>query len=174
MGRIIYFLGVTLLLFTVTGCGFQPVYGTRDNSPSQWQAVPSLQKLVIEQIPGRDGQILRVALEDGIRPNGEQPASQDLRLSVDMNIKKQPVIIELDGRITRYNLEIIARYRVTNLSSGKILHRDTARRISSYNVASSDFSTFIAERDARERGLKALADQMLMQLAAALEPVNGL
>jgi len=149
-----------------SACGFRPVHGPADQSHLDSNA---LNFIAVDSIPDRSGQILQVALEDGIHPEGRQPENT-YRLSVDLQEIKQPIIIERNGRISRYNLIHVAKFRVYNPYDNATLHSGTAKRISSYNVSLSDFSTFIAEREGHERGLTALAQDIIMQLASAFEP----
>lgn len=158
-------LSVFLILLLLTSCGFRPLH-----APAEQMAVTNtmLHYVAVDSIPGRSGQILQVALEDGLHPEGRQP-ELSYRLGVSLNEVKQPIIVERTGRVTRYNLILSANFRVYDPSSGRTLHKGKARRISSYNVSTADFATFSAERDARERGLKELAEDIIMRLAAAFE-----
>jgi LPS-assembly lipoprotein len=161
---------LSLWLLTLSACGFQPVYQTgAQSTAAAGFALPALQ---IEKIPGRDGQILQTALEDGLNPQGMTPAEAHYTLSASLNTQKTPVVIELDGRISRFNLRHDVRFSVKDLRTGAVVHRGRAKRVSSYNVALSDFSTFMAERDARKRGLEVLAEQIIMQLAAATQSIE--
>ena len=132
----------------------------------------ALHFLAVDTIPERSGQILQVELEDILHPEGQVP-SQHYRLAVELGEIKQPIIVELTGRVSRYNLIHTANYRVYDPVSGANLHQGNAKRVSSYNVSTADFSTYTAERDARERGLKELAQDLVMRLAAAFEAPNS-
>ena len=58
--------------------------------------------------------------------------------------------------------------RFTNLvlaSTGQQLTSGTSVSINSYNILSNEFATFSAEQDARERGLREIADDIKVRLA---------
>lgn len=160
-----HFLIPITAFILLAACGFQPVYGPKGGN----HVAAPMHYIAVDDIPSRAGQILQIALEDGLHPQGDAP-KHSYRLAVQLEETRQPIIIERTGRVTRYNLIHTAKFRVYDPRGGQDMHKSNAKRISSYNVAPSDFSTFVGERDARERGLKELAQDILMQLAAAFAP----
>ena len=148
-------------LLILSACGFQPVYSTRN-------AQTSLQHIVVETIAGREGQLLTIALEDALHPSGA-PAAPHHHLHTTLKLRKQPIGIEPDRSVLRWNLYLTAEFTLNEATTGRVVLRDSARRISSYNVSESDFSSFVAEQDAIKRGIRELAHTIRLRLAAGLQ-----
>lgn len=159
-----------IALLTLTACGFHPVHGNKANT--------AINSMVLEEIKvevptkGRSGQLFRIALEDELHPENLYPTPR-YRLIGNLEEIKQPIIIERDARITRYNLILKSNYKLLDIASGETVHSKSSQRISSYNVSDSDFATFIANREARERGIKELARTIAMELASVLPDKNS-
>lgn len=150
-------------LLLLSACGFQPVHGRR-------AAAPELEQVEVAPIPGRTGQLLRISLEDRLRAGG----AAAWRLEASIAVTPQAVGIEADREITRYNLHLVSSFRLLRTGDGKEVLSGTVRRIASYNVSDSDFSTHIASRDALKRGLDELAEDYRMRLAAFFAGVSTL
>lgn len=161
------FTVILFLFYALSACGFQPVHGTKPQETSTGGKLEKVQVRVANQ--NRTGQLFTIALEDALHPSNHYP-EPDYLLTSSLEEIKQPIIIERDASITRYNLVLRARYSVQNLKTGDYLLRDKlSQRISSYNVSDSDFATFIADREARERGIEELARTISMELVTLLQ-----
>jgi len=159
---------VTLfLLTTLTACGFEPVHGTKD--AEHYAHKSPLAPIEVEvQNKDRMGQLFRIALEDALHPDNRYP-TPEYTLTTTLEEIKQPIIIERDARITRYNLILRATYSLQHIESAEFIAKNKrSQRISSYNVSDSDFATFVADREARERGIETLARNMSMELITLL------
>jgi LPS-assembly lipoprotein len=153
-----------ILLPLLAACGFRPVHAPLERAESA-----SLQQVRVDPIPaGRPGQVLQIALEDMMTPSGP-PANARYRVIAAITEVKRPIIIERNAEISRYNLEMTVPYSVVEVATGQTLGSGQVRRISSYNVSNSDFSTFIGERDARERGIQEAAQEISMRVATIVE-----
>ena len=154
-----------ICLVTLTACGFQPVHGTKTEQTAN---IIALEEIKVE-VPakGRLAQLYRIALEDSLHPSNLYPTPK-YRLTSAITEVNQPIIIQRDASIVRYNLVLKATYELTDIASGTQLAKKKIQRISSYNVSDSDFATFIAKRNAREQGIKALAKDLSMKLAATV------
>jgi len=150
------FLSV-FLLFVITACGFTPVYGVK--SPDD-----RLQSIDIAVIANREGQIVRNHLIDTLYRNG-QSMSPLYKLSVDSITEKTVEIgIDKDDEASRAQLRLETTMRLYNVESNRLLFERTVRTTTGYNILAGQFTTYITEQDAREQGLKALADQIITQL----------
>ncbi|MDG1285957.1 MAG: hypothetical protein P8P30_00150 [Rickettsiales bacterium] len=161
------FLVPICALFLLTACGFEPVHGTKVA-----QSNPLLEMIKVE-VPskGRTAQIYRIALEDALHPGNQYPEPR-YHLVSQLEETKQPIIIERDAQITRYNMVLKSTYELIDIASSKKLFSKHSQRISSYNVSDSDFATFIAERDARRNGIEALARTTAMEIATRLKAMQ--
>ena len=121
---------------------------------------------------GRGGQVLQTELEDLLHPDNVFPTPR-YTLKVTLEEAKQPIVIERNARVSRYNLVMIARYELVDLNSGATVYRNETKRIGSYNASLSDFSTYVAEGDARNRNIKQLANDMVMRISEKLKRFAG-
>ncbi len=152
-------------LFLLASCGFEPVYGTRGKTSSV--LLPGDIK-VMPITGGHEEQLLQIALEDALNPIGASTTQASWQLVVTLEKTQTPIAIEPDGTISRYNLNLAAHLQLSPAGAAEAAYTDHVRRISSYNVSESDFSSFIAQRDATERGIKELAQDVRLRLAAWL------
>lgn len=166
--RIISLIFALLLPLTLlTACGFEAVHAKGDSTlNSKYHA--ALNNIAVEVAnQDRSGQLFRIALEDTLHPDNHYAAPK-YNLRTTLEEIKQPLIIERDASITRFNLVLKARYSLTEIATGTKVKDKLSQRISSYNVSESDFATFEAERNARERGIEELARKIKMEIITSL------
>ena len=65
---------------------------------------------------------------------------------------------------TRTDLEITANYLLTDIKNGEILIKETTASTSSFDVVESVYATIVAEKDAREKSLNVLSDNIFTNL----------
>lgn len=154
---------VCAAVITVAGCGFRPLYGKSGGSDAA-----ALSTIQINQIPDRIGQKLRSLLLERLAPKG--PARRtDYTLSVTLKEAKRELAIRKDETATRANLVITAKFSLTaRRRPARGSFTGTAASTNSYNVLQSEFATLSAEKDARDRALNTIADEIRLRVAAAL------
>lgn len=162
------FLGASVLL--LSGCGFQPVYGTHRAAPSVAGAIPSqttasaLSRIDIAIIPDRVGQMLRNDLIDRLYRNG-YPSNPIATLKIrKLEENKTELDITKSSEATRAQLRIRTKMQLVDSSEHVLLDRDLST-ITSYNVLGSEFATRVSEEDARQSGLNDLARQVELNLS---------
>ena len=64
------------------------------------------------------------------------------------------------GNISRYNLPGNASFVLTEISTGKVIISDQVNTFTSYSASAQTLATETADRSARDRLMKALADQI--------------
>lgn len=144
----------------LAACGLHPLYGTNGVGAS---VADTLATIKVGVIPDRSGQILRNVLITKLNPDG-RPASPAYLLRVTLTEVQTGVSFESDQGITRRNLSVSARYTLTT-AAGEPTFSDTVSEITSYNVLQDEFMTVAGERDARERALTALGDDIRLRIA---------
>lgn len=163
-------LGLTVL-FTLAACGFRPMYtgqGTAD-SISGKQLTTEMSSVFIDEIPNREGQVLRRTLLGRLSPAGE-PEKPHYRLSVHLSeatIFQQGV--RQDNLATRYVMSYTAYYTLSSYPENKVLLKDTTVGRISYDVQLSPYATDVAERTSKERVMKIIGDDISLRLAAFLK-----
>ena len=150
MRRVAPFLAVLAL----TACGFTPVYGPGG-------AGTALQnRVLVEQPDDRTGFLLVQRLEERLGRAGD-PA---YRLAVDLALREEARAIDPDGDIRRFHLIGSAAYTLLLSGSDSVVQSATVDNFVSYSATGTAVATLAARRDAQERLMVILADQIVLQL----------
>jgi LPS-assembly lipoprotein len=145
------------------GCGFRPLYAER---PAAEGAVSSdLAAIRVLAIDDRSGQRLRNVLMQRLTPHGES-AQPRYSLITQLTESSSGVAQSLDGSATLGNVTIIATFSLIETSSGRSLMGGSARAITSFRYFGPRYGSVALERDAQERSLVELGDDIRAQLAA--------
>lgn len=146
------------------GCGFRPVYGTRESGSSEVQ--DRLGEVNVLLIPERWGQILRQALQEKMERSGDS-AARRFDLSVQVGLSAEPIAVQPDSSVTR--IRMIATANWTLMSQGpqrKTLASGTAREVDGFDIINQQFfGAELARQTALRRQMEALAEQITMRLA---------
>lgn len=144
----------------LAGCGLRPLYGpARDGAT----VAGELAAVRIETPKTPLGWTLadRLARELGVAG----AAAARYRLVVELERRRNVLAVQLDDSVTRYELTLIARFRLVELESGHELLRSEDRRVAGYGVLRQPYATLAAERDAERRAAAALARAIRNRLA---------
>ena len=153
--------GLALALLGAAGCGFKPLHATDGGARGE------LARVQIEQIADRTGQQLRNALLLSFPPGDPNaPAAWRLKVTVAESTRRLGVVKQ--DVATRANLTLTARYVLEDAAEGRTATAGELRSVNSYNILQSPYATLAAERDARARGVRQLADGLTTRLAAWL------
>lgn len=148
-------------LLLTAACGFEPLYGSKDGkSPTD-----DLAGTRINIIADRTGQQLRNNLLEELTPKGAT-APQNYQLEVKLNENLNQIAIAKDDTTSRASIEIIATFALAKIQDNTPLYQGVSRITMSYNITTSGFATVSAEADARRRGVRVIAEDMKLQLAA--------
>jgi len=143
------------------GCGFEPLYATDGSARGH------LARVHIDRIADRTGQQLRNALLLSFPP-GDPAAPAAWRLRVRLKEDKAELGVEKQDVATRANLTLTAFYTLEDAASDKPVLSGDLRSVNSYNILESPYGTLAAERNARERAVRQIADGLTARLAAWL------
>ena len=144
----------------VSGCGFRPLYGAKSLG-----AVDSeLAQVKIGIIPNRVGQQLHNYLLDRINRKG-RPKKPLYLLSIDVKIEKVRQALEPDETATRAKLIFTASFKLQEIATEKILLKNWARSVNSYNIVTSAIATRSAELDATDRAARDVSEEIRSLLA---------
>jgi len=153
---------VLFALFGLTACGFQPLYDERGN----FFIAHQFAKVQVAPIADRTGQNLRNSLITQLYARGraERPSYRlDTKIS---ETTSTSLAVRKSALSTRANLKMTANYSLTKISNGFELISTSSTVAVSYNILGSQFSTLIAEKNARERATQRLAEDIFSRLAA--------
>lgn len=148
----------TFLLSAVAlaGCGFQPAYGP-NGTASKLRG-----KVRVEPSDTREGFTLAHALEDIFA----QAVDEQYVLSFTVDTDEDGLGITTDQEITRYHVTGTAKFSLIRTADGQTVASGEARSFTAYSATGSTVSSVTATRDAYDRLMSILADQISVQIYA--------
>ncbi len=152
-------LALALIGAAAAGCGFQPLYATDGSARGE------IARIHIDRIADRTGQQLRNALLLSFPP-GDPDAPAAWRLRIALTEHKRNLGVEKQDVATRANLTLTASYTLEDAATDKPVLSGDLRSVNSYNILESPYGTLAAERNARARAVREVADGLTARLAA--------
>ncbi|MEX0370523.1 MAG: LPS assembly lipoprotein LptE [Tateyamaria sp.] len=151
-----HFAVLTLCLL-LAACGFEPVYGPGGTGTA-------LQNRVQVDTPiDREGFLLVRQLEERLGRAGDPAYALGVRLSV----FEEARAIDPDGDLRRFHMIGQAEYTLKDLSTGAIVSANSVDNFVGYSATGTTVATLAAKRDATERLMTILADEIVLQLQAS-------
>ncbi|MBI1404039.1 MAG: hypothetical protein GC147_12605 [Porphyrobacter sp.] len=153
-------------LLALTACGLQPMYAGGSGAA----VAQGLAAVEVPAIPGRDGWLVRNALQErlGIAGPGAGKGGAAYRLDVRLDDSLEALGVLNDDTITRERRILRARYQLFDAATGAILLDATAGSDAGIDVVSSEYATIAAEQKALENLARKVAEQMVTQVALTL------
>ena len=161
--RIVLLAGTSVLCIVGAACGFRPLYSEAGGANSK-----ALASVSIAQINDRSGQKLRNFLLERMAP-GTSGRKSLYTLKIKLQESKTIKNIRKDKSVTRANLSIAADFILTPKVGNRAVFKGTVLSTNSYNVLDSGFATLSAEKDARNRALRSLAEEIRLRVGIALQ-----
>lgn len=143
-------------LAMLAGCGFTPVYGPGGSAEALRGQIDVDGP---RDIPG-------FALVRQLETRLGLPDAPVYRLAAEIQLEEDELGITTGQEITRYEVLGRVRFRLIDLATGDIATRGVVENFTSYSATDTAFATRSAQRDARERLMVALADQVVARLLA--------
>jgi len=160
MKKASYFALVLSTLLMLSACGFHSVYGTHDTGTS---TAVALNNIAIDNIPNRNGQILRNDLID--RMYGKNRSSQpQYRLKISVTYSEEDLGILANATATRSLLNMSGDYSLTDAQGEEIL-KGTAHSVASFDKLDQIYATVAARQDAYDRTLHEVSEQIVNRLS---------
>ena len=157
MKKKLWILGLGLLL---TGCGFRPLYGQRE------QLLTDTQTVQIEPISGEGGYGMYMTLKDKLNPQG-QPTQPLYRLTVRLQAPTyQNQSIRSDNFATLETMNVVADYQLTRISDGKKVIATSVNANGLFNLILEPYATTVAQDKLYENVTRLLADDIATHVLA--------
>ena len=151
------FLSAALLL---SACGFSPVYGTHgDDGP----VIDRLNQIAINDIPDRNGQILRNYLIDRMYRKG-RPQIPEYTLNVKLHYSLADIGVQANATSTRTIMETFGDYSLLDAKEVEVLH-GTAHSITSFDKLSDQYNTLASSESAYDRTIHEVSEQIVNRLS---------
>ena len=154
-------LVIVLSLPLLSGCGFQPIFGTGVSPIIKGE----MKHIEISPIADKLGQALRNQLVQNIRPLGKSKITKYL-LNVKITESKQNLAIKKSEIATRANLTFVATYKIVSTIKKSTLTSGSSSMIASYNILTQTYATLSAERDARNRAIREISADITSKIAS--------
>ena len=156
MKKIRLFLPI-IIFFIFTSCGYEPIYSKNVSSNKE------LLSISVKNIKDRSGQILRNSLLNQLNPEKERVIIK-YKLTVEISESRSNLAYRRDMSATRADLIVTANYLLTEIKSGEIILKQETKSISSFDVVESVYATLTAEKDARNKNLQIISDDIFTNL----------
>jgi len=151
------FLGLSLgAALALAGCGFTPAYAPGGRAAA-------LTGSIAVDAPRSDAEF---ALVRQLEARLGQPAAPRYRLSYDVELTRQGVGINQQRETTRYQLVGRVRFSVRD-GAGNVVMSDFVSSLTGYAASGATTATLKATRDATDRLMILLADQIVTRLIAS-------
>lgn len=154
----------------VAGCGFRPVYGKQYQSERNAIASAQLAEIEVTGDTSRLNQLFQEELRDRLNPE-HVAIEKRYRLHVAINEMNIPLFVAPDGTYGRGNLQYTLSYGLTRNEDGKQVDNGQLKRVSSYAASETNaiYASYVAQDDARKRGVIELANDLAMRLGNRLD-----
>lgn len=158
------FLLLALSSTLLASCGFTPMYGEHSIS-NRADVKQAFSQIEIDNIPDREGQLLRNELIDRLNMRGHSDSPRYQLSFSGVRTELRELDLTKDSEATRSQLTATTTMRLIDKSNGNVVLSRSLRSISSYNILQSNFATRVTETNAEETAIKDLARQAEQQLA---------
>ncbi len=159
-------LSLALLGPVLSGCGFQPLYGSAAVTGGTGVG-DQLAAIDIDEIPGRVGQVVRNELVFKTTGGGETPEAL-YKLDIALRESAQSTLVEIDGDAKGLVFALNANFTLRRRSDNAVILSGKAQSRAAYQKVESIFANIRARRDAEDRAAKMIADSIRTRVAAKL------
>ena len=158
---------VCLLLVPLIGCGFRPLYGDHTKNEARLDFLG----IEIAPIKDREGHLLRNELVRRLHAGGK-PNAVVYRLLNKLSESKSSLAVKKSAFATRGNLMISSTFWLIRTTDGSTVFSATSQVTVSYNILDSEFASLLSEKNARERGVRELSEDMRTRLGVFFDLGN--
>lgn len=148
----------------LAGCGFRPMYAASAGGQSP------IGPVVIDQIDGKAGHVLKAELEKMLRAERGDGAAQRLQVSVGESVTG--LGFRIDESASRSDLILSANYTLF-AADGTQAVRGSVTSTAGYDIPASAYGEISAQDDARERAAEYLAERLRADLALRLSQARA-
>lgn len=154
---------VMLLMLTVQGCGFKPLYGQKDGLDD---VTADLKNVYVASIPERFGQQIRLALQERMASDGPE-APHTYKLIVKPSLSAEAVDIHGDNTTGRTRMVGLAHWQLLTIEqTPRLLSEGDTRTLDGFSsVYEQYFAETLNMESAEGRIAQNLAEQITQQVA---------
>lgn len=153
------FLIMLPLVAILAACGFTPVYGPG-------QTGDALRGTVNVSEPANVNEFMLVQdLEERLG----RPSDPKYDLKLQLSLRYEGLAISPSDSTTRFNIIGRVNYTLTDRATKKVISSDKVQNFVGYSAVGTPVETVASQRDALERLMTILADQLTVQLYSTLD-----
>ena len=144
------------------GCGFHPLYA--QHSRNGFDA--DLAAIKVNTIADRQGQLLAIALRDGLNPRGARVETR-YTLDVKLTSGRQDIGIRPDGTASRSEVTMTAQFFLRDVkrpSEDAVVFQGVTHSVSTFDILTDNYATVISQHTAEERTVHDIGDDILTRL----------
>jgi LPS-assembly lipoprotein len=157
--KIIYSL---VVLLSLTGCGFKPLYSSDSDGRG---VVASLSSIAIQETDTRAGQLVRNSLLSSIRPAGTAGDNR-YKLVLNPELTQSTLVDRSIPGVKRIRLRLAVTYQLIETGSGAEVNSGKTFSAVSYDIIREPVADLQAESNATSRAAKEVASDIHTRLAA--------
>ena len=147
-------------MLLIAACGFTPVYGPGGVGTELQNQIQ------VDKPKDRDAFLLTQRIEERLGRGNDSRFG----LKVDIAVRETGIAINPQGDTDRYDVLGVAKYALRDVKTGNEVVAGIVNSFASYSATGSAAASLAAERDARERLMVILADQIATRLIATVDP----
>lgn len=141
----------------VAACGFSPVYGPGGDAGVLQNNVQVIEPAAV------DAYLMTRRLEERLG----RATVPTYRLQLGITTRRDFLAVNTDNNINRYNLVGVADYTLISETTGQVVTSGRVENFTGSSASGTTVATLAAERDARQRLMVLLADQIVVRLQTA-------
>lgn len=151
------------LTLGASACGFTPVYAPGGTGTALFGNVLVQAP---EDVPS-NSDVAAYFLVDALERDLGRGEGGTFALDLDVQQTVEGQAITADNEITRYSVQGTAKYALRRLSDGVMVTSGAVDNFTGYSATGTTVDTLASERDAEERLMETLADQIITRLYTA-------
>ena len=151
-----YLILIFLALY-LTSCGFKPIYKLSENNLNldNFQIIFNKENSTSREI---EDEIKKLFVSNS-------KGGYDYKIEVVTSENITPILINPNGTVSKYRIEITIDYKLVSLSSDEIIVNDTVRGFSQYSVVTSE----IENNEKRSRMIRTATNDALQIMISKLQ-----
>ncbi|MEE9347289.1 MAG: LPS assembly lipoprotein LptE [Robiginitomaculum sp.] len=160
----------TLILFaalSLGACGFTPLH-----SPATSGISAPLPNMAIEftdtKANGATGDKAEFLIHQALMARMGTGAKSPYSLTLSPTVSRGSIGIRSDDVASRYDLNLVINYVLTETGSDKVIAKDSVRAVSTFNAPNDPYGRIAAQDNAQKRATMEAADRLVLKIAADL------
>ena len=147
---------VFTILFYLSNCGFKPLYKLSDNNIDLRNYSASILN---------EGNVSREIREEIKQSFSNSNSEKNYIIEINTNENLEPLIVNTDGTIAKYRVEIIINYKVKDKNKDTYLIEDMVSGFAQYTVETSE----IESNDKKNRMIRTATNSAIQMMISKIQ-----